>query len=91
MQDPAGFAADGGVENFARIRLTELKHGRVSTPTTMGYSAPELAVKLPGCLLPLAGQKFADAPNGLDAASNVPAAGRAQTLAYGAPCGVPQD
>ena len=28
--DPAGFAADGSTENFARRRQTELKHGRIS-------------------------------------------------------------
>ena len=29
--DPAGFTADGSVENFKRRRQTELKHGRIST------------------------------------------------------------
>ena len=28
--DPAGFTADGSVENFKRRRQTELKHGRIS-------------------------------------------------------------
>ena len=36
--DPAGFTADGSVENFARRRQTELKHGRVSMLATMGWS-----------------------------------------------------
>ncbi|CAE6970349.1 unnamed protein product, partial [Symbiodinium sp. CCMP2456] len=30
--DPAGFTADGSVENFKRRRQTELKHGRTFTP-----------------------------------------------------------
>ena len=42
--DPAGFTADGSVENFKRRRQTELKHGRISMLATMGYITPE---KLP--------------------------------------------
>ena len=34
--DPAGFTADGSVENFKRRRQTELKHGRISMLATMG-------------------------------------------------------
>ena len=33
--DPAGFTADGSVENFKRRRQTELKHG-LSTSAWMG-------------------------------------------------------
>ena len=39
--DPAGFTADGSVENFQRRRQTELKHGRISMLATMGYITPE--------------------------------------------------
>merc|ERR1712060_755635 len=67
--DPAGFTADGNVENFARRRQTELKHGRVSMLATMGYITPS------------AGLKFADIPNGLAAISKVPAAGWGQIVA----------
>ena len=35
--DPAGFTADGSVENFKRRRQTELKHGRISMLATMGF------------------------------------------------------
>merc|ERR1712110_67108 len=73
--DPAGFTADGNVENFRRRRQTELKHGRVSMLATMGYITPEITGKLPGYLSPSAGLKFADIPNGLAAISKVPAAG----------------
>ena len=55
--DPAGFTADGNVENFARRRQTELKHGRVSMLATMGYITPELTGKLPGYLSPSAGPR----------------------------------
>merc|ERR1719217_1621920 len=37
--DPAGFTADGSVENFARRRQTELKHGRISMLATVAYAA----------------------------------------------------
>merc|ERR1712027_208334 len=43
--DPAGFTADGSVENFARRRQTEIKHGRVSILATMGYITPEITGK----------------------------------------------
>merc|ERR1719159_1696454 len=89
--DPAGFTADGNVENFRRRRQTELKHGRVSMLATMGYITPELTGKLPGFLSPSAGLKFADIPNGLGAISKVPAAGWAQIVAYCAFCELSQD
>ena len=89
--DPAGFTADGNVENFQRRRQTELKHGRVSMLATMGYITPEITGKLPGYLSPSMGIKFADAPNGLAAISKVPSAGWAQILAYGAFCKLSQD
>ncbi|CAE7177640.1 unnamed protein product [Symbiodinium microadriaticum] len=72
--DPAGFTADGSVENFKRRRQTELKHGRISMLATMGYITPEITGKFPGYLSPSAGLKFADVPNGLAAISKVPAA-----------------
>merc|ERR1712151_172140 len=89
--DPAGFTADGNVENFARRRQTELKHGRVSMLATMGYITPEITGKFPGYLSPSAGLKFADIPNGLAAISKVPAAGRGQIVAYCAFCELSQD
>merc|ERR1719436_207825 len=89
--DPAGFAADGNVENFARRRQTELKHGRVSMLATMGYITPELTGKFPGYLSPSAGLKFSDIPNGLAAISKVPAGGWLQILAYCAFCEISKD
>merc|ERR1712174_103676 len=91
VQDPAGFWADGNVENFQRRRQTELKHGRVAMLATMGYITPEITGKLPGYLSPSMGIKFADVPNGLAAISKVPSAGWAQILAYGAFCELSQD
>merc|ERR1712203_1236199 len=89
--DPAGFAADGNMENFQRRRQTELKHGRISMLATMGYITPEITRKLPGFLSPSTGLKFADIPNGLAAISNVPAAGWGQIVAYCAFCELSQD
>ena len=43
--DPAGFTADGSVEDFKRRRQTELKHGRISMLATMGYITPERLVR----------------------------------------------
>merc|ERR1712196_640685 len=89
--DPAGFTADGSVENFARRRQTELKHGRISMLATMGYITPEITGKLPGSLSPSTGLKFSDIPNGLAAISKVPTAGWAQIVAYCAFCELSQD
>jgi hypothetical protein len=89
--DPAGFTADGSVENFIRRRQTELKHGRISMLATMGYITPEITGKIPGFLSPSTGLKFADVPNGLAAISKVPAAGWGQILAYAAFCETSQD
>merc|ERR1712014_338677 len=82
LWDPLGFTADGSVENFARRRQTELKHGRVSMLATMGYITPEITGKLPGYLSPSAGLKFEDVPNGLGAISKVPGYGWMQIIAY---------
>merc|ERR1711972_994176 len=64
--DPAGFTADGNVENFQRRRQTELKHGRISMIACLGYIVPEY-FKFPGFLSPSAGLRFEDVPNGLAA------------------------
>ena len=39
--DPAGFTADGSVEDFKRRRQTEIKHGRIAMLAAMGYITPE--------------------------------------------------
>merc|ERR1711939_833798 len=80
--DPAGFTADGSVENFARRRQTELKHGRVSMLATMGYITPEITGKFPGYLSPGLGVKFADVPNGLAAIGKVSWEGWGQIIGY---------
>ena len=84
--DPSGFTADGNFQYLARRRQTELQRGRVALLTTMCYITLEIVVKLPGCLSPSAGLKFADIPNRLAAISEVPAGGWGQILAYGGFC-----
>ena len=70
---PGSSTADGNSENFARRRQTGLRHGRVSMLAAMCYITLEIGGKLPGCLSPSAGLKFADIPTGLTAVSKVPA------------------
>ena len=89
--EPAGFAADGGVETFKRRPQMEFKHGRILMLATLGYIAPEITGKLQGCLSPLAGSKFAVVPNSLAAISKVPAAGWGPILAHMVFCAVTQD
>ena len=89
--DPAGFCKDGNVENFARRRQAELKRGRISMLAAMGYITPELGLKFPGYLAPSSGLQFADMPNGLEAISVVPAAGRVQIGVYMAVCEASSD
>jgi len=84
--DPAGLSSDGDVENFARRRETEIKHGRISMLATMGYITPEITGKIPGFLSPSQGISFSDIPNGLGAVSKVPALGWAQIVTYCAFC-----
>eukprot|EP00441_Pelagodinium_beii_P036796 CAMPEP_0197631210 /NCGR_PEP_ID=MMETSP1338-20131121/8452_1 /TAXON_ID=43686 ORGANISM="Pelagodinium beii, Strain RCC1491" /NCGR_SAMPLE_ID=MMETSP1338 /ASSEMBLY_ACC=CAM_ASM_000754 /LENGTH=423 /DNA_ID=CAMNT_0043202621 /DNA_START=70 /DNA_END=1337 /DNA_ORIENTATION=+ len=89
--DPLGYTADGNLENFARRRQTELKHGRIAMLATMGYITPEITGKFSGFLSPSKGLRFEDIPNGLAAVSKVPASGWAQVIAYCAYCEVSQD
>merc|ERR1719498_581773 len=84
--DPLGYTKDGSMENFARRRQSEIKHGRISMLATMGYITPELTGKFPGSLSPSTGLKFADIPNGLAAVSKVPGAGWVQIFLWAAMC-----
>ena len=80
--DPAGFTADGSMENFARRRQTELKHGRVSILAS---------TRLSGDLSPSAGLTFAAVLTGPGATSIAPIAGWAHTVAHGASRELSQD
>eukprot|EP00972_Heterocapsa_arctica_P033393 4916034-Heterocapsa_arctica.AAC.1 len=65
-----GFCQDGDVKDFKRPRETELKHGRVTMRTAMGFITPEY-FKVPGYLSPSAGLKLEDVPIGLAMVSKV--------------------
>ena len=78
--DPLGLVADGDQENFDRLRLVELKHGRISMLAVVGYLVQEAGVRLPGSI-DLSGHKFADIPNGYAAIEAIPYAGKLQLFA----------
>merc|ERR1719333_1526457 len=82
--DPLGFTADGDVAAFKRRRTVEIKHGRVSMLACMGYIVPEY-FRFDGYLSPSTGLKFADLPNGLQAASKVSPVGWLQWVLF---CGM---
>jgi hypothetical protein len=82
--DPLGLVADGDQTKFDRLRLVELKHGRIAMLAVVGYLVQEAGIRLPGSLT-LSGLKFADVPNGYAALEAIPYAGKLQLfLAIGA-------
>lgn len=74
--DPLGFTDGIDETEFQKLRVAELKHGRVAMLACLGYIVPYFA-KLPGSL-DLAGDTFADVPNGLAALQALPPLGIAQ-------------
>jgi len=76
--DPLGFTDGIDEAEFQKLRVAELKHGRVSMLACLGYIVPYI-VKLPGTI-DLNGDTFADVPNGLSALSALPPLGIAQIL-----------
>jgi hypothetical protein len=78
--DPLGLVADGDQVNFDRLRLVEIKHGRISMLAVVGYLVQEAGFRWPGAI-DLAGDKFADIPNGYGAIEAIPYAGKFQLLA----------
>jgi hypothetical protein len=78
--DPLGLVADGDQVNFDRLRLVELKHGRISMLAVVGYLVQEAGFRWPGAI-DLAGDKFADIPNGYGAIEAIPYGGKLQLFA----------
>jgi hypothetical protein len=78
--DPLGLVADGDQVTFDRLRLTELKHGRISMLAVVGYLVQEAGFRWPGSI-DLAGDKFADIPNGYGAIEAIPYGGKLQLFA----------
>mmetsp|Transcript_16634 Transcript_16634/g.28064 ORF Transcript_16634/g.28064 Transcript_16634/m.28064 type:complete len:205 (+) Transcript_16634:10-624(+) len=79
--DPLGLVADGDQAKFDRLRLTEIKHGRISMIAVVGYLIQEAGIRLPGSI-DLSGTKFADIPNGYAAFEAIPYAGKFQIFAF---------
>lgn len=79
--DPLGLVADGDKEKFDRLRLTELKHGRISMLAVVGYLIQESGVRFGGDI-DLSGTKFADIPNGYAALEAIPYAGKLQIFCF---------
>jgi hypothetical protein len=78
--DPLGLVADGDQVKFDRLRLTELKHGRISMLAVVGYLVQEAGFRWFGSI-DLAGTKFADIPNGYGALEAIPYYGKLQIFA----------
>lgn len=79
--DPLGLVADGDQAKFDRLRLVELKHGRISMLAVVGYLVQEAGYRLPGNI-DLSGLKFADIPNGYAALETISYAGKFQIFAF---------
>ena len=79
--DPLGLVADGDQTNFDRLRLTELKHGRIAMIAVVGFLVQEAGIRLPGNL-DLSGVKFADVPNGYAGIDAIPYLGKLQIFAF---------
>ncbi|CAK8991028.1 unnamed protein product [Durusdinium trenchii] len=82
--DPAGLSSDGDAREFYRRRVVEIKHGRVSMLACTGYIVQEF-FRFPGFISPSSELKFTDIPNGLAAATKVPAVGWFQYTIF---CGI---
>jgi hypothetical protein len=78
--DPLGLVADGNQATFDRLRLTEIKHGRISMLAVVGYLVQEAGFRWTGTI-DLAGTKFADLPNGYAAIEAIPYLGKLQLFA----------
>ena len=79
--DPLGLVADGDKANFDRLRLVELKHGRIAMLAVVGFLVQEAGVRLPGSI-DLSGTQFADIPNGYAGLEMIPYAGKIQLFAF---------
>jgi hypothetical protein len=71
--------ADGDQEKFNRLRLTELKHGRIAMIAIIGNLISEAGIRFPGKISLT--QDFADIPSGYAAIEAIPYAGKLQIFA----------
>jgi len=79
--DPLGLVSDGDQEKFDRLRLVEVKHGRIAMLAVVGNLVTEAGYRLPGDI-DLSGTKFSDLPAGYAGLEAIPYAGKIQLLAF---------
>lgn len=79
--DPLGLVKDGDQAKFDRLRLVEVKHGRIAMLAVVGNLVTEAGIRLPGDL-DLSGTKFADLPPGYAGLEAIPYAGKLQLFAF---------
>jgi Chlorophyll A-B binding protein len=78
--DPMGLLKDATQERFDRLRLVEIKHGRIAMMAVAGYLTTAAGVRFPGDLA--YGVPFTDIPSGLAAFPAMPVNGVIQILAF---------
>jgi Chlorophyll A-B binding protein len=78
--DPLKLTADASQEEFDRLRLCELKHGRIAMLAVVGNLVTLAGVRFPGMLS--SEIAFADMPSGLAGLNAVPPAGLVQILMF---------
>ena len=79
--DPLGIVKGADQSTFDRLRLTEVKHGRIAMVAIVGNLVSEAGIRLPGSI-DLSGTKFADIPAGYAAVDAIPYAGKLQIFAF---------
>ena len=78
--DPLGLVADADQAKFDRLRLTEIKHGRIAMIAVVGNLITEAGIRFPGSI-DLSGTQFSDIPSGYAAIEAIPYAGNLQIFA----------
>jgi Chlorophyll A-B binding protein len=76
-----GLLKDASQERFDRLRLVEVKHGRIAMMAVAGYLTTAAGIRFPGDLA-YGGPAFADIPSGLAAFPAMPVNGIFQILAF---------
>jgi len=77
--DPLGLVASGDQAKFDRLRLVEIKHGRISMLAVVGYLVTYAGVRLGGNI-DYSGTAFADIPAGFGAIDAIPKGGLYQLI-----------
>jgi hypothetical protein len=78
--DPLGLLEDADEERFDRLRLVEVKHGRISMLAILGHLVTTAGIRLPGEIA--YGTPFASMKTGLAAFDTIPSAGLFQLFGF---------